>query len=330
MKALRCNHYGSPMDLVVEEVAPPVPGPGEVLIDVAAAAINYPDVLIVQNKYQVSIPVPFTPGSEFAGRVREIGSEVRTLAVGDLVMGAGFDGAFADIVAVPATAVSRVPTGMDVESAASGTVALRTAYHALTTIGETKNGDTVVVLGASGGVGSASIQIASRLGARVVAGVSTDERAQWCLDAGADHAVVYTRESLKDRLKELTGGVGADVVVDPVGGQWSEQALRATAWGGRFVVVGFADGDIPRIPLNLLLLKGVVLRGFEIRTIGDHLPERVAAGDARLHEMIADGLRPSVTEVVSLNEVPDALERVRTRRVIGKVVVRMGDAASRA
>lgn len=322
MKALRCNEYGSPLDLVVEDVPIPIPGPGDVLIDVSAASINYPDVLIVQNKYQVSVPVPFTPGSEFAGRVREIGPDVTTVAVGDLVMGAGFTGAFAEIVSAPESAVRRVPAGMDVESAASGTVAMRTAYHALTTIGETSSGDTVVVLGASGGVGSACMQVAARLGARVVAAVSTDERAQWCLDAGADHAVVYSRESLKDRIKELTGGAGANVVIDPVGGQWSEQALRATAWGGRFVVVGFADGEIPRIPLNLVLLKGVIVRGFEIRTIAQHLPAQVAEGDARLAELFANGLRPAVSEVVDLIDVPDVLERVRTRRVIGKVVVR--------
>lgn len=322
MKALRCTHYGNPEMLAIVEVPQPVPGPGEVLIKVAAAAVNYPDVLIVQDRYQMSVPVPFTPGSEFAGTVGGIGEGVEGFVIGDLVMGAVVTGAFAEFVCVAATALTRVPDGLVAETAAAGTVAMRTAYHSLVTIGGLAAGDRVVILGAGGGVGSACVQIATRLGATVIAAVSTEQRAQWCRELGADHTIVYSAESLKDRIKEITG-TGADLVIDPVGGSRSEQALRATVWGGRFVVVGFADGEIPRIPLNLVLLKGVIVRGFEIRTLGDHLPDEVADGDRQLARMYAEGLRPAVTEVVPLERAVDVLERIRTRDVTGKVIIRL-------
>ena len=321
MKALRCTQYGNPDGLTVVQVPQPVPGPGEVLVDVAAAAVNYPDVLMVQDRYQMSVPVPFTPGSEFAGTVCGVGDGVDGVALGDLVMGAVITGAFAEFLCVDAAALTRVPEGLDAETAAAGTVAMRTAYHSLVTIGGVNAGDRVVVLGAGGGVGSACIQIATRLGATVIAAVSTSERARWCRELGADHTIVYSVEPLKDRIKEITGS-GADLVIDPVGGKYSEQALRATSWGGRFVVVGFADGEIPRIPLNLVLLKGVIVRGFEIRTLADHMPDDVAEGDRRLSRLYAEGLRPAVTETVPLEQAADVLERVRTRDVTGKVVIR--------
>jgi NADPH2:quinone reductase len=302
-------------------VPQPVSGPGEVLVGVEAAAVNYPDVLLVQNRYQMSVPVPFTPGSEFAGRVCGLGDGVDGFEIGDLVMGAVITGAFAEFVCVDAAALTRVPDGLDAEAAAAGTVAMRTAYHSLVTIGGLEAGDQVVILGAAGGVGSACVQIATRLGAVVIAAVSTEQRAQWCRELGADHTIVYTTDSLKDRIKQITGA-GADLVIDPVGGKHSEQALRATAWGGRLVVVGFADGEIPRIPLNLVLLKGVIVRGIEIRTLADHMPDEVAEGDRRLLGLYADGLRPAVTDVVPLERATEVLERIRARNVTGKVVIR--------
>jgi NADPH2:quinone reductase len=241
--------------------------------------------------------------------------------IGDLVMGAVITGAFAEFVCVDAAALTSVPDGLDAEAAAAGTVAMRTAYHSLVTIGGLEAGDQVVILGAAGGVGSACIQIATRLGGVVIAAVSTEQRAQWCRELGADHTIVYSIESLKDRIKEITG-TGADLVIDPVGGKQSEQALRATAWGGQLVVVGFADGEIPRIPLNLVLLKGVIIRGVEIRTLADHMPGEVAEGDRRLLGLYADGLRPAVTDVVPLEQATEVLERIRARDVTGKVVIK--------
>ena len=320
IRAVRCNQLGPPTTLVLEDVAEPRPGAGEVLVDVAAAALNFPDALLVEGLYQVAAPVPFTPGSEFAGVVTGLGPGVTSVQPGDRVMGAVLTGAFADRVVVPASELHLVPPGLDLREAAAMTVAFRTAYHSLVTIGGLRAGDDVVVLGASGGVGSATIEIARRLGGRVIAVVSSDERASWAQRLGAAHTIVHTREDVKDRIKALTDA-GADLVVDPVGGALSEPTLRATRWGGRYVVVGFADGRIPTVPLNLVLLKGVVLRGFELRTLPQHLPDAYVAGQAALARLVAEGLRPPVAEVIGLNDVPRALERMRQRRVLGKVVV---------
>lgn len=320
MRAVRCETHGDPDLLVVRDIPDPQAGPAEVLVGIEAASVNYPDVLIAADKYQVSIPTPFTAGSEFAGRVLAVGADVVGLVAGDAVMGTAFGGAFAEKIAVPATALSPVPEGLDMVHAAAFNVTYRTAYHSLTTFGDVTAGDWVVILGAAGGVGTACIDVATRLGARVIAAVSTTERAQACRDLGAAETIVYRDENLKDRIKEITGG-GADVVIDPVGGHYSEQALRAIAWGGRFVVVGFAQGDIPRIPLNLILLKGAVLRGFEIRTLAQHLPEAVDRGRREIARLVAQGMKPHVSEIHALGEAPKALARVAERRTTGKVVI---------
>ncbi|AZG45893.1 NADPH:quinone oxidoreductase family protein [Gordonia insulae] len=320
MRAVRCETHGDPDLLVVRDIPDPVAGPGEVLVGIEAASVNYPDVLIAADKYQVSVPTPFTAGSEFAGRVLGAGADVDGLVVGDAVMGTAFGGAFAEKIAVPATALSPVPEGLDLVHAAAFNVTYRTAYHSLTTFGDVRAGDWVVVLGAAGGVGTACIDVATRLGARVIAAVSTPDRAQECRDLGAAEAIVYGEENLKERIKEITGG-GADVVIDPVGGAYSEQALRAIRWGGRFVVLGFAQGDIPRIPLNLILLKGAVLRGFEIRTLAQHLPEAVERGRREIARLVAQGMTPHVSEIHALDEAPKALARVAERQTTGKVVI---------
>lgn len=320
MRAARCEVHGDPDKIVIREVPDPIAGPGEVLVGIEAASVNYPDVLIAADRYQVTVPTPFTAGSEFAGRVLSVGSDVEGLAPGDPVMGTAFGGAFAEKIAVQAAALSQVPAGLDMVHAAAFNVTYRTAYHSLTTFGEMKSGDWVVILGAAGGVGTACIDVATRLGAKVIAAVSTHERAEACRELGAAETIVYNDEDLKARIKEITGK-GADVVVDPVGGAYSEQAFRAIAWGGRFVVVGFAQGDIPRIPLNLVLLKGAILRGFEIRTLAAHLPDAVEKGRQEIESLVAQGMKPYVSAVHPLDEVPLALTRMAERKTTGKIVI---------
>jgi NADPH2:quinone reductase len=326
MKAARCTEHGRPEGITVVDLSDPVPGPGEVLVRVRAAAVNFPDVLIVADRYQVSAPVPFTPGSEFAGVVTALGAGVRGPAVGTPVMGAVFTGAFAEQVVVPSAALRPVPEGLDMIAAAAFAVTYGTAYHSLCTVGGAEPGNWVVVLGAAGGVGTATVDVAARLGMRVVAAASTAERLDVAARLGAEAGIDYVREDLRERIREVTGGAGADVVVDPVGGDHAEAALRALRWGGRFVTVGFADGKIPRIPLNLVLLKGVVLRGFEGRSLHRHAPDAVAAADAALARLVADGMRPLVSRVQPLYEVAAVLSDVAGRRTTGKVVLEMAPA----
>jgi NADPH2:quinone reductase len=324
VRAARCLGYGPPGTVVVEEMPSPEPGQGEALVRVRAAAVNFPDVLILADRYQVSAPVPFTPGSEFAGVVEALGPGVEGPAVGTPVTGTAFTGAFAELVLASATALRPIPAGLDMVEAAAFHVTYSTAYHSLVTVGAGAPGEWAVVLGAAGGVGSAAVDVASRLGIRVLAAASSPERLAVARKLGAEAGVDYVRENLRDRIKELTGG-GADVVVDPVGGDHSEAALRATRWGGRYVVVGFADGRIPRIPLNLVLLKGVVLRGFEARSLPRRAPEALVAADAALAEMVAAGMRPLVSAVHPLTGTATALTEVAERRATGKVVIEMGD-----
>jgi NADPH:quinone reductase len=320
MKAAVCTTFGSVHDVVIADVPEPTPRAGEVAVAVRAAAVNFPDVLMVAGAYQIRTEPPFVLGSEFAGEVVAVGEGVTSPAVGDRVYGSSLTGAFTETVVVPAKVVRPVPPGLDMVAAAAFRVAYGTAYHAIVTIGEAQPGQTVVVLGAAGGVGLASVDVAQRLGMRVVAAASSADKLALCRAYGADEIVDYTTEPLKERLKELTRG-GADVVVDPVGGEVSEAALRATAWGGRFVTVGFASGTIPRIPLNLVLLKGAQIRGFEIRTLPEHAPQAMAEGERVLAELVAQGMRPHVSAVYPLAEAARALADVAERRVLGKVVV---------
>jgi NADPH2:quinone reductase len=320
MRAAWCERLGPASTVVVAERPDPRPGPRDVLIGVRAAAVNYPDVLIVAGSYQVRPPLPFTPGSEFAGEVLAVGSEVSTVGVGDNVIGATFTGAFAEKAVVPCDAVHPLPASLDFVHGAAFRVTHTTAYHALVTIGMAARGDAVVVLGAAGGVGLACVNIGRLLGLRMVAAASSADRIRRCLDAGAVAGIDYSHEDLKQRIKDLTGD-GADVVIDPVGGDYAEPALRATRWGGRFVTVGFASGHIPRIPLNLVLLKGVQIRGFEIRTLAAHMPEAVEAAEPALAKLVDGGLRPYVSAVYPLGDVARALEDVAQRRTTGKVVL---------
>jgi NADPH:quinone reductase len=307
--------------LVIEEVSDPVAGDGQAVVDVAAAAVNFPDVLLVADKYQMTIPTPFIPGSELAGTVRSVGPGVTTLQVGDRVMGSTAFGAFAQQIALPARSLKVLPEGMELWVAAAAGVAHGTSYHALRTMGALSPGDHVIVLGAAGGVGLAAVELAVVLGAHVTAVASSEEKRSLCLAKGAERAIDSDAADLKDQLKEATSG-GADVVIDPVGGPYAEAALRAMRWGGRFVTVGFASGEIPRIPLNLVLLKGVQVTGFTMAGIAANQPEETARDDAELAELLASGkVVPHVSARYPLAQTAQALADLADRRATGKVLV---------
>lgn len=322
MKAARCQTYGPPETVVIEDLPAPTPPSGGALVDVRAAAVNFPDVLLVANEYQVSIPVPFTIGSEFAGVVSNVdGSGATDLQVGDRVFGSAFVGAFAEQIAMPVAALTRMPDDVTFAEAAAFGVAHTTAYHALRSVAEVRPEEWVVVLGAAGGVGLAAVELAATLGARVLAAASSDEKLALCRERGAVATTNYATEDLKLTIKDITGG-GADVVIDPVGGPYSEPALRAMRWGGRFVVVGFASGTIPRIPLNLVLLKGVIVKGFEFRTFAEHAPDAARRDRAELLELFASGrVRPHVSAVYPLEQTSGALRAMADRAVLGKIII---------
>jgi NADPH:quinone reductase len=317
VKALRCTVHGSLADLVVREIPEPSAGPGEVVVDVRAAAVNFADILVVQGTYQVAAPVPFTPGSEFAGRVTEVGPGVEAPAPGDAVSGSVFVGAFAQRVVVPATSLTVLPEDADLLAAAASGVSYATAHHALTLVAELRTGETLAVLGAAGGVGLAAVELGRLLGARVIAVASTEEKRRLCLARGADAALPY--DDLKRRLGEAGG---ADVVLDPVGGDHAEPALRALRWGGRFVTVGFAGGEIPRIPLNLVMLKGISVRGFEFGGWARHDRDALVRGRAELARLFLSGeLKPHIHAVYPLEDAGGALAAVAGRGSAGKVLI---------
>ncbi|MCW2946668.1 MAG: qorA 1 [Actinoallomurus sp.] len=324
MRALVCRRYGPPEELAVEEMPTPVPGVGEVLVDVRAAAVNFPDVLLVAGAYQVPVPLPFVPGSELAGEVLAVGAGVTAFRRGDLVFGTVPVGAFAERAIVPAGQLAAMPPGADFAEAAAFGVTYRTAYHALRSAAGVGPGDWVVVLGAAGGVGLAAVDLARELGARVVAAASGAEKLALCRAHGATHVIDYTTEDLRLRIRELTDG-GAHAVIDPVGGEWSERALRSIRWGGTFVTLGYASGAIPAIPLNLVLLKGITVKGIELRTFGDHDPERERRDREEVLELFAAGrVVPHIGAHFPLAEGAAALRFVADRRALGKVVVDVG------
>jgi NADPH2:quinone reductase len=324
MRAVVCEEYGPPERLRVIDLPDPVARPGQIVVDIAYAAVNYPDVLIIDDRYQVSVPTPFVPGSEFSGTVADIGDGVTDVAVGDHVFGAAMTGAYAERVVVPATAVRRVPNEVALDAAAGFWVAHATAYHAVRSVAEVAPGDRVVVLGAAGGVGLAAVEIANVLGAEVIACASTDDKLALARERGATHTVNYDRDDLRDALRDRFAD-GVDVVLDPVGGPLAEQALRALRWKGRFVTIGFASGEIPRIPLNLVLLKGCVVKGFEIRTFARFEPDLAARDERELIELLASGrVDPHISAVHDLDDVAAALQSVAGRRSTGKVLLRTG------
>lgn len=322
MKALLCREYGPIERLRVEEVPSPRPGPGEVVVEVKASSLNFPDALLVQGLYQVKPPLPFSPGMELAGIVKEAGAGVRGVKAGDRVVASPGRGGFAQECLVAAGRVSPLPAGMDFDLASAFVLTYCTSLHALANRGRLEPGETLVVLGAAGGVGTSAIEIGKAMGARVVAAASSEEKLALCRKLGADETVDYEHADLRQRILDLTAGKGADVVYDPVGGAHTEAALRATAWRGRFLVIGFASGVIPQVKLNLALLKERSILGVYWGEWTQHDP----AGQQRLLEQLAawfaEGkVKPVVTERVSLAEAPAAMTRLLQRKVKGKVVV---------
>jgi NADPH2:quinone reductase len=323
MRALVCREYGSPDDLVVEERDDPIAGRGEILVDIKAAGLNFPDVLLVGGQYQVKTPPPFIPGHEAAGIVAAVGEGADRFAVGDRVIITPPTGAFAERCAVPEPLAMPIPEGLDFGQAAGFTITCSTSYHALRQRAELQEGETVVVLGAAGGVGITAVEIAKALGARVIAAASTDEKLEFAKSAGADETVNYGETSLKEAVREITGA-GADVVYDPVGGEIGEQALRAIARGGRYLIIGFASGTIPNFPANLLLLKEACAMGVWWGPWAMRNPELQAQNLEAMAGMIASGkLRPRVTGSYSLDEFSEAFRAITARRVLGKVVFHM-------
>jgi len=325
MKAVLCKAYGPPDSLAIEDVPSPVPGPGDVVIAVKAASVNFPDVLIIQNKYQVKPPLPFSPGSELAGIVKAVGAGVDRVKPGDAVMAITGYGAFAEEVQTQQARVMPIPDGMDFGTAAAFGLTYATSEHALADRGALQRGETLLVLGAAGGVGLAAIEIGKALGARVIACASSEEKLAACRAHGADATINYATEDLRDRIKALTEGKGADVIYDPVGGPYTEPALRSIAWRGRLLVVGFAAGDIPKIPLNLTLLKGCSIVGVYWGEFTRREPERFAEAMRQLGRWFADGkLRPHVSATFPLDRAAAALTLMAERKVIGKVLLTIG------
>lgn len=325
MRAVLCTEFGEPESLVVADVPDPQPGPGEVRIDVAAAGVNYPDTLTIRDMYQFKPPRPFSPGGELAGVVSALGEGVGHLSVGDRVIAlTGAAGAFAEQAVADARKVIPVPDGMPLDIAAAFVFTYGTSYHALVDRADPRAGETLLVLGAAGGVGLAAVEIGAALGLRVVAAASTAEKLAVCRDHGATEAIEYTSEDLKARVKELGG---ADIVFDPVGGAHAEAALRATNWLGRYLVVGFPAG-IPRIPLNLVLLKGCDVRGvfWGESTVRD--PGGFVRGLGQLTAWFADGtLRPRISARYPLEEAAAAIRAMMDRRAIGKLLVEVDPSA---
>lgn len=322
MKAVLCKAWGPPDSLTVETLPDPVPDQGEVLIEVKAAGVNFPDVLIIQNKYQAKPELPFTPGSELAGIVTAVGAGVSHVKPGDHVIAYLGNGAFASHVKAPANKVMPMPPGIDFETAAAFTLTYGTSHHAVVDRGELKAGQTMLVLGAAGGVGLAAIEIGKAIGARVIAAASTDEKLAVCKEHGADALINYSTEDLRERVKALTDGNGPDVIYDPVGGVYAEPAFRSIGWRGRYLVVGFANGEIPKIPLNLALLKGASLVGVFWGDFVRREPRANAANMAQMLGWIKEGkLRPHISARYSLEQAPQALKDMEARKVTGKVVI---------
>jgi NADPH2:quinone reductase len=321
MRAAVCRMYGPPEVVQVEEFPAPPIQPGQVRVRVHAAAVNFPDVLFIANEYQLKVPVPFVPGSEFAGIVAEVAQGVSHLAVGDRVFGTATVGAFGEEIVVRAEAVRRIPDGVDDRVAAAFGVAHRTAYHVLRSVAGAAAGEELVVLGAGGGVGLATVQLGSILGATVTAVASSAAKLEAAAAYGATRLINHRSGDLRQALREALPG-GADVVVDPVGGDLSEPALRAMRWGGRFVTVGYASGVIPRIPLNLVLLKGVHLIGIQLRDFAAHAPEELRRNEQELLELlVAHRAVPYIGATFDLDDAAAALRHVADGKAIGKVVL---------
>jgi len=322
MKAVLCTRPGTPDDLTVADLPDPAAGPGEAVVRVSAAALNFFDLLIIAGKYQFKPAYPFSPAAEFAGTVESVGTGVTGLAVGDRVMGYAGWGAAREKLAVKAERLVKVPAALDAERAAGLSVTYGTSYYALKDRAHLKRGETLAVLGAAGGTGLAAVELGKLMGARVIACASSDDKIEFAKRHGADEGINYAREDLRDGLKRLGGEHGIDVVYDPIGGAFAEPALRSLAWEGRFLVVGFAAGDIPKLPLNLVLLKGCDVRGVFWGSWTSREPAAQSANSADLIRWCAEGkLSAHVHARYPLADVARALKDIADRKVMGKVVL---------
>ncbi|MEL7422442.1 MAG: NADPH:quinone oxidoreductase family protein [Bacteroidota bacterium] len=324
MKAIICIQFGPIDQLQLQEVADPLPAADEILVQVHACSVNFPDTLIVQGLYQYKPKPPFSPGSDIAGTVLAMGEKVKGFKVGGEIVGFASHGGYAEKAVVKANACFPKPPGMDMVKAAAFMMAYGTSYHALKDRARLKEGDTMLVLGAAGGVGLTAVELGHQMGARVIAAASTAEKLAVCQSYGAELTINYTEENLKDRVKELTAGKGVDVVYDPVGGQYSEAALRTMGWNGRYLVVGFAAGDIPKIPLNLPLLKGCQIVGVFWGAFATKFPGKNMQNTMELIQWFAQGkLKPQIHATYPLADAVQALQDIQARKVKGKAVIVM-------
>ena len=321
MRALVCKEFGSTDTLVVEDMDDPVPTSRQVLVDIHAAGINFPDILVIAGQYQLKTPPPFIPGNEAAGVVSGIGDGATRFAIGDKVVVLPRGGAFAEKCAVDESLVFYLPAQLSFEQGAGFSVTYCTSFHALKQSAKLKAGETLLVLGAAGGVGTSAIEIGKAMGARVIAAASSNEKLAFAKSIGADEFINYSDHSLNEAVKEITGGAGADVVYDPVGGELAQQALRATAWHGRYLVIGFASGTIPNFPANLALLKEASIVGAWWGTWSAKNPQEQSRNVQELAAMIADGrLKPEITATYRLDEFKEAFRSISERKVTGKIV----------
>ena len=322
MKAVLCKEYGLPGKLVIEDVPSPKAAQGQVVVSVKACGVNFPDTLIIQGKYQFKPEMPFSPGGEVAGVVKEIGEGVTRVKPGDRVIAFNTWGGFAEEMVVDAERTMLMSASMDFIRASAFVLTYGTSYHALKDRAEIKAGETLLVLGAAGGVGLAAVQLGKVMGARVIAAASSDEKLKVCRDNGADETINYGSEDLRARVKIITAGKGVDVVYDPVGGPYSEPALRDMAWKGRFLVVGFAAGDIPKVALNLTLLKGCSIVGVFWGAFTRNEPEHNRENNWELMAMYEAGkIKPHIHATYPLERAAEALNEVLNKRVSGKVVL---------
>jgi len=325
MRAVLCKELGGPEKLVIEDVAAPPIREGAVRIAIHAAGVNFADTLLISGQYQDRPPLPFIPGMEVAGVITELGAGVSGLNVGDRVLSSVGRGAYAEEVVVEADSAHRIPAAMDFVTAAAFPVAYSTSHGAFAWRGRLRAGESVLVLGASGGVGLTAVEIAKAMGATVIAAAGGAEKLAVAKRAGADHLIDYTREDLRERVKTLTGGRGVDVVYDPVGGDAFDQSLRSIAWEGRIIIIGFAGGRIPQIPANLVLVKNIDIIGFFWGSYRRYKPELQAQSFQQLFRWYEEGkLKPHVSHRLPLVEVAQALELLKTRKSTGKVVITTG------
>lgn len=324
MKAIVCQNFGLPQTLKFIELQDPTPQKDEVLIVVKACSVNFPDTLIIQGKYQFRPELPFSPGSDVAGIVEKVGDNVHHLKVGDEVVGFIPYGGFAEKAVVKAKDCFPKPKEMSMVNASAFLLAYGTSYHALKDRANLQKGETLLILGASGGVGLTALELSKLMGAKVIAAASSNEKLELCKKFGADEVINYTEESLKDRVKELTNGKGVDVIYDPVGGHFSELALRAIAWKGRHLVIGFANGEIPKIPINLTLLKGASIVGVFWGAFAQKEPKKSLENIHQLLTWFASGkLKPHIDKTYALQDTPKALQNMMDRKVKGKIVIDM-------